>query len=146
MNFLRSFLSEKEKKKIVAAIRDAEQTTSGEIRLYIENKCEDEPLKRAFQVFHELEMGKTTQRNGILIYIALDDRKLAIYGDEGIHQKVGDNFWGKELTQLKQHLSKRKNSEGICRCVESIGRQLSTFFPYLEDDRNELDNDIVFGE
>ncbi len=146
MIFLKSFLTENEKRKIVAAIRQAEEKTSGEIRLYIESKCQEEPLQRAYQVFQELEMNQTAQRNGILIYIALEDRKLAIYGDEGIHRKVGDNFWKSELHQLQQFLSKRKNCEGICRCVEDVGRQLSTFFPFLEGDRNELEDDIVFGE
>ena len=131
---------------MVTAIQQAEKDTSGEIRIHFENHAKIEVLDRASQVFAELKMHKTALRNGVLIYIALEDHQLAILGDAGINAKVPTDFWDK----IKNHrVEKFKNGEiceGVCEAVLATGRQLKAFFPYQADDVNELEDDISFKD
>src|SRR5215510_11542100 len=97
----RSFFPEEETHIIVKAIRHAENQTSGEVRVFIESRCSwVDAIDRAREVFFSLQMDKTEQRNAVLIYVAIKDRQLAVYGDEGIHQKVGDEYWNKVVSEM----------------------------------------------
>ncbi len=143
-----TFFSEEEKLVVSSAIQKAEQRTSGEIRVYIESHCrEADPLTRAKDVFSRLKMEETAARNGVLVYVAMKDKKLAVYGDAGIHEKVGNEFWQSAIDQILQHFNKQNYSEGIAGIVQGIGEALATHFPYVaSDDSNELPDDIVFGK
>ncbi|MDZ4666306.1 MAG: TPM domain-containing protein [bacterium] len=132
--------------RIVSAIKDAETATSGEIRVHIEAKSKLEAFDRAKEVFIELGMGKTELKNGVLIYLALDDRKFAIIGDSGIHEKVGEVFWLEEKNLMAAHFIKGEFAIGISMAIEKIGEKLKKHFPYQSDDTNELSNDISFGD
>ena len=104
---IKHFFSQEENERIVASIRQAEQATSGEIRVYIESHCRFvDPLDRAAELFFGLKMEKTEQRNAVLVYIALKDHQFALFGDEGIHQKVGTEYWNRLATELISNLSK----------------------------------------
>ncbi len=142
------FFSSKEKELIVAAIQAAEQQTSGEVRVYVESRCRFvDPLDRAMELFHSLKMYETKDRNAVLVYIAMKDRQLAIYGDEGIHQKVGSEFWKQEVKLMVQDFNSKGYGEGIAHIVTEIGEALTTHFPYNRStDKNELSDDIVFGQ
>ena len=89
----KDFFTDIQQKSIVLAIENAELNTSGEIRVHLESKCKGEPKTRAIEVFERLKMHETALRNGVLFYLATDDRKFAIIGDEGINNLVGDLFW-----------------------------------------------------
>lgn len=143
-----SYFSEQKKKLITDAIQKAEQRTSGEIRVYIESRCRFvDPLDRAREVFGSLKMHETAARNGVLVYVAMKDRQLAIYGDVGIHQKVGNAFWNEQLQKILQHFNKDHYAEGIAAIVFEIGEALAQHFPYdAATDKNELPDDIVFGK
>lgn len=132
---------------IVEAIRAQERRTSGEIRIYIESKCKYvDPVDRAKEIFLQLEMSKTADRNGVLLYIAHKDKQLAILGDEGIHLKLGDGFWFAEVHKILQSFNATNFVGGIITVVNDIGNALYTNFPYDEaSDKNELPDDIVFG-
>lgn len=141
-------LSDEDQQQIVAAIQEAERGTSGEIRVYVESHCSMvDAIDRAAELFFSLKMDQTQQRNGVLVYIALKDRQMAIFGDEGIHQKVGGNdYWVRELAVLKSFFKQNKIAEGLSQCIQDISKALSTHFPYDADtDKNELPDDIVFG-
>src|SRR5690625_4003690 len=100
----KAIFNEDQNKKMVEAIEDAEEMTSGEIRVYIELKCKYvDALDRAHEIFHHLKMEDTKERNGVLVYVAMKDRQFAILGDEGIHEKVGDHFWRKQRDGMRQH-------------------------------------------
>lgn len=139
--------NEEQQKLIVDAIKNAEQCTSGEIRVYVENHCKFvNPLDRAAEIFHGLRMEKTTARNGVLVYVALKDRQLALYGDKGIHEKVGSAFWNQQVGNILSHFNKSDYAGGIATVIEEIGQALQTHFPYDRGtDKNELPDDIVFG-
>jgi len=143
----KDFFKPEESEAIVDAIRAAEKQTSGEVRLYVESHCKFvDPLDRAAELFFALKMEQTAQRNGVLVYVAIKDRQLAIFGDKGIHEKVGDEFWEKEVAQMINHFNSENYAKGLARVITNIGEALRTNFPYQgEKDKNELPDDIVFG-
>ncbi|HEY9122805.1 MAG TPA: TPM domain-containing protein [Bacteroidales bacterium] len=140
------FFTKEEKAALVAAIEKAEKNTSGEIRVHIENKCPIDVLDRTVQVFTKLNMHKTQQRNGVLIYLAIEDKKFAIIGDAGINSVVPANFWDSVKEQMQAKFVEGKFSEGICIGIEAVGEKLKAFFPYQSDDVNELSDEISFGK
>ncbi|MDD2792286.1 MAG: DUF5130 family protein [Sediminibacterium sp.] len=144
----KSYFSLEENQAIVEAIRRAEQRTSGEIRVYVEGKCKlVNPVHRAKAVFFQLKMDQTEARNGVLIYLAMEDRQLAVWGDEGIHQRVGDEFWNKEVAVIISEFNQQHFVDGIVHIIRDIGEALVTHFPYdAAGDKNELSDDIVFGK
>lgn len=144
----KQLLSTSDEALIVEAIRAAEKHTSGEVRVYVESHCRFvDPVDRAIEVFYGLKMNDTDDHNGVLIYVALKDRQLAVYGDEGIHTKVGKEFWQNAVAQMLQHFNKEDHVAGICQTIKAIGETLAKEFPYeANDDKNELPDEIVFGK
>lgn len=141
------FFGEEEQKRIVTAIREAEKQTSGEIKLHVEKKCPiEDVLERAKEVFLFLDMHLTKDHNGVLFYLAYEDRKFAVLGDTGINEKVSTDFWNSTKDLLRTHFSQNRFTEGICASIEEAGLQLKTHFPYSSDDINELPDDISFGQ
>jgi len=140
----REFLSEEDEKLIVDAIERAEQDTTGEIRVHIEFKCKKDPLERAKVLFHELEMDQTEARNGVILYIATEDKKVAIFGDEGLSKKVDDHFWQDEIDSLISEFKKGNFEAGIEHVVGDIGEKLKIHFPSDGSDPDELGNEISF--
>ena len=129
-----------------AAVEKAEKRTSGEIRVFIEDRSADDPLDRAAYLFQKIGIGKTGLRNGVLIYVALVDRKFSIIGDKGIHEKVGTDFWDAIKEKMTMHFKSGNISEGIRVAVQDAGEALANYFPYTSGDRNELSDDIMLGE
>ncbi|MGI6073538.1 MAG: TPM domain-containing protein [Fermentimonas sp.] len=128
-------------------IRDAERMTSGEIRVYVAKRCNNDPLEEAVRVFERLEMHKTALRNGVLIYVSPADHKMAIYGDEGINEKQGNPaFWQEALALMTPYFQEEKIKEGICVGVEKVGKLIKEIYPVAADDINELDNDVIVEE
>lgn len=142
------FFTEEQNEKIVHAIRDAEMQTSGEVRIFIENRCKYvDALDRAKQLFDNLEMGKTQLRNGVLFYIAIKDRQLAIYADKGIHEAAGPEYWKNSVKDILSVFSKEDVTGGIIASISKIGQALKTHFPYENEiDKNELPDEIIFGK
>ncbi|PWS30762.1 TPM domain-containing protein [Pedobacter paludis] len=139
-----SLFSEIEQDKIAKAISDAEKATSGEIRIAIDKHCPGDPYERAIEYFAKLDMDKTAQRNGVLIYLAHADHKFAIIGDAGINKVVPDNFWETTKVAMTAHFAKGDLADGIVAGVSLAGEKLALFFPYQMGDINELPNDIVY--
>jgi uncharacterized membrane protein len=144
----KEFFSRDEQDRIVNAIRLAEQQTSGEIRVYTESRCRFvDPLDRAAEVFWGLKMDMTKDRNGVLVYIAMKDRQFAILADQGIHEKVGQAFWNKEVSVMKKHFINARPADAIEAVITDVGQALRTHFPYdRATDKNELPDDLVFGK
>lgn len=143
----KSFFPEEETRIIVKAIRHAENQTSGEVRVFVESRCSwVDAMDRAKEIFFSLKMDKTEQRNAVLVYVAIKDRQLAVFGDEGIHQKVGNEYWSRVVGEMLASFNTNNYGEGIGNCVIQIGDALKTHFPFnREADKNELPDEIVFG-
>ncbi len=140
------FLSKEQERTVIAAIKEAETNTSGEIRVHIETKCKPgDPITRAKEVFAELKMHETELQNGTIIYVATKDHKIAIWGDEGINSKVGQDFWTAELELMTKYFQADDYETGLQEAILHIGKKLKEFFPYQKDDVNELSDDISYG-
>ena len=141
----RSFFTKEEQHNIVAAIKEAELNTSGEIRVHIENHCKEEALERAAEVFYDLKMDRTAARNGILFYLAVKDHKFAIIGDEGINKEVEHDFWNDIKDEMTSNFKENKFAEGLIAGILKCGDKLKKYFPYQNDDVNELSDEISFS-
>jgi len=139
------FLNQEDKEIVLASIADAEKNTSGEIRVHIESKCPGDVMDRAAYIFEKLKMHKTKLRNGVLFYIAADDRKCAILGDAGINAKTADDFWDNENEIMIRDFTGGNFAMGLSKAIRMAGEQLKAHFPYQDDDVNELPDDISFG-
>jgi uncharacterized membrane protein len=92
-------------------------------------------------------MDRTEQRNAVLVYIAIKDRQLAVFGDEGIHKGVGEEYWNKVVGEMLSGFNNNNYAQSIANCVIQIGDALHREFPYNKDtDKNELPDNIVFGK
>lgn len=145
MFFKKHIFSRSERRQIVDAISRAEKLTSGEIRVHVEPKCPGAVLDRAADVFHKLEMQKTVLRNGVLIYLAWEDRKLAVIGDKGINEVVPADFWDTTVEKMTALFRQQKYVDGVVYGIDEAGRLLTQYFPYYAGDKNELSNDISEG-
>jgi uncharacterized membrane protein len=142
------FFTEDEKLRIVKAIRLAELNTSGEVRVYIESKnVYVDTMDRAAEVFYDLKMDKTQDRNAVLLYIAMVHKQLALFADEGIYNKLGNVFWSNAVKDMINQFEGENVCDGIVQCIHQIGNSLKEKFPYNSViDKNELPDDIVFGK
>ncbi len=126
--------------RVYRAVEEAERLTSAEIRVHIEDECHEEVMDRAAYIFAELGMHRTERRNGVLVYVAVDHRKLAILGDVGISSKVSHDFWCSTRDYMVQSFSAGRYEEGLCYAIDQAALKLSEFFPPADGDKNELSN------
>lgn len=136
-------LSKKQEQHIVDAIAKAEKNTSGEIRIHMEHHANRDPLERAAIIFHELGMDETELQNGVLIYIATEDHKAAVYAGKGIVEQVEEHFWNDVLDVLLEHFRKDEFEEGIVDAIHKVSEKLQELYPF-EDLGNELTNEISY--
>jgi len=143
----RRFFTETEQQAIVAAIEQAERRTSGEIRIFLERDVKGsggDPYARARDVFAKLDMHRTAERNGVLVYLAVRSRRFAIVGDEELHRLVGEDFWTDVRDLIKVNFSEGRFPEGLVAGIAALGEGLGRHFPPMDDDINELPDDIAY--
>ncbi|APY10250.1 hypothetical protein BWZ22_02915 [Seonamhaeicola sp. S2-3] len=145
MSKIENFLSASEEEEIVEAIREAELNTSGEIRVHIEKTANGDATNRALEVFHSLKMDNTKDLNGVLIYVAVEDKNFVIYGDKGINDVVSDDFWDSTKDIIQKHFKTGNFKQGLVEGILMSGEQLKKYFPYTDSDTNELSNEISKG-
>ena len=145
MSQIEDFLTADEEKQIIEAIRIAEKNTSGEIRVHIEKTSKIDVYERALEVFHLLKMDNTKLQNGVLIYVAVEDRNFVIFGDEGINNVVEEDFWDSTKNVMQSHFKRGHFKQGLVDGIIKAGKQLETFFPWELGDKNELPDDISKG-
>ena len=145
MNKVEAFLSNEEEQKIVDAILEAEKNTSGERRVHIEASSKIDHFSRAQQVFHFLKMDNTKDENGVLIYVAVEDKKFVIYGDKGIDKAVPRGFWESTKEIIQSHFINQEFTEGIIAGILNAGKELKEHFPWDHGDINELSDAVSKG-
>ena len=145
MSKVEDFLTTEDEQEIVEAIRMAEKNTSGEIRVHIEKTTSLDAYDRAMEVFHELKMDETELKNGVLIYLAVEDRNFVICGDQGINDVVPNDFWNCTRDVMVAEFKKGDFKQGLIAGITRAGEQLQHYFPWLEGDTNELSNEISRG-
>ena len=142
MSKVEDFLTAVQEQEIIDAIRLAEKNTSGEIRVHIEKSTEKEALERAKEVFYFLKMDTTQLHNGVLFYVAVDDKKFSIVGDKGIDDLVSDDFWNSIKENVINQFKKGNYTEGLKQGILESGIKLKQYFPYQSNDKNELPDSI----
>lgn len=142
MSKIEDFLSAEDEQEIIQAIRIAEAKTSGEIRVHIEKTSKIDAFTRAMEVFHYLKMDNTKLQNGVLIYVAVDDRNFVIYGDKGINDVVPKNFWNSTKDLMQSHFKVGHFKQGLVEGIKKAGTELANHFPWKHNDSNELSNEI----
>ncbi len=140
----RDFIDDRGERRILEAIGRAERHSSGEIRVHLHRGGGKDIYQRAVKTFERLGMHKTRLRNGILIYVDTGGRRFAVIGDEGIHRKVGRDFWEQIRDILAEHFRQGQYTDGIVRAIDAIGLALAEHYPYSDDDINELPDEISF--
>lgn len=145
MSKVENFLSASDEQEIVEAILTAEKNTSGEIRVHIESHTRLNHYDRAREVFHFLKMDNTKEENGVLLYVAVNDKKFSICGDKGIDKVVPENFWAATKDIIQSHFKEGNFKDGILEGVLKAGTELEKHFPWKHGDTNELSNEISKG-
>lgn len=145
MSEVEDFLTAEQELILIEAIKVAENNTSGEIRVHIEKCTNEPPLERALEVFRFLNMDATALKNAVLFYVAVDSKKFAILGDEGINDVVPNNFWDAEKELVISHFKKGDHVTGLELAILEVGKKLNEYFPYQSDDTNELSDEISKG-
>jgi len=141
-----SFFTEDQQAQILSAVKEAEKATSGEVRVHIETSFTGDVLDRAAWVFKKLDMHKTEERNGVLFYLAVENKQFAIIGDAGINSKVPAGFWDEVSAILLKNFREGRFTEGLAEGILMAGKQLKAHFPFQSDDKNELSDDISFDK
>lgn len=144
----KKFFSVQDEARIVEAIRQAEMRTSGEIRVFVESRNPFmDPTDRAAEIFFKLKMQHTEHRNGVLLYLAMDHRELALFADEGIYKQAGAVYWNDAVQSMIARFSGNNITDGIEQCILRIGETLREKFPFdAGTDKNELPDNIIFGK
>lgn len=142
----KDLFTDEQQKSLLDSVKKAELNTSGEIQIHIEKHCKKDAKDRAIEVFKKLKMSKTKERNGVLFYLATQDHKFAIIGDEGIDKVVPPHFWDDIKDQMSTDFKAGKFTEGLCTAIEKAGHELKVHFPFDKGDHNELSDEISFGE
>jgi uncharacterized membrane protein len=145
MSKVEDFLTQAEEQEIVAAILEAEKDTSGEIRVHIEAHTRENHYERAKEIFHLLKMDNTKEGNGVLIYVAVHDRKFVICGDKGINDVVPKGFWDSTKDIIETHFKKGQFKQGLVAGILEAGKELKVHFPWHANDTNELSNEVSKG-
>ena len=141
-----ALISKEDSERIVKAIQQSEKECSGEIRVHIQKRCSDNIIKDAENKFNELGIYETKDKNGILIFVAVKDKKFAIIGDKGIHNAVSEDFWENTANAMKEKFKEGDIAGGIVEGIFSVGQQLKKYFPYTSDDVNELSDEVSIDE
>ncbi|MCU0445656.1 MAG: TPM domain-containing protein [Microscillaceae bacterium] len=141
----RRFFSTAQEDAIIQTIKTAEKHTSGEIKVHVESQTHEDVFARALEVFRDLNMHHTIQRNGVLFYLATTQREFAIVADEGINRLVAENFWENIKDNMRAQFKTAHFVEGLSEAILATGKALQTHFPYQRDDKNELSDDISQG-
>lgn len=140
-------ISSEQKKSILAAIHAAEAETTGEIRVHLSyDGKEQELLKAAEAQFQNLKMHETKDRNGILLYINPTRHQFSVFGDSGIHAKVGQEFWNSLADRIRSDIREKDIAHGIVKAVHHMGQALREHFPHQDGQKNELSDDISESE
>lgn len=138
-------LSKKQQKKIIKAIKKAEKNTSGEIRVHIDADASADHIETAISVFEKLKMNETQHRNGVLFHVSPKDHNFTIIGDTGIDAVTPDDFWDEIKEVVIKNFKKKKFTKGLTKGIKKTGKALKKYFPYQDDDKNELPDEISWG-
>ncbi len=141
----KEFLEKIDEPAVLAAVREAERATSGEVRVFVSRRRlrGREVTKRAHREFHRLDMDTTDERNAVLFYVVPRDHAFAVIGDEAVQAKCGGAFWAETAKLLEADFVEGRFTEGLVKGIRRAGELLARHFPKSDADRNELPDGIA---
>jgi len=139
------FLSKDDEQRVLAAIREAETNTSGEIRVHLQPRCKGATMEVAKRRFERMGMTRTELRNGVLFFVATKDKQVAVLGDKGIDEVTPPDFWDGVLATVTDCFREGRVADGLCEGILMAGKALQEFFPHQSDDVNELSDEISYA-
>lgn len=145
MSKIEDFLTQSEEQEVIEAIRIAELNTSGEIRVHLEKTSNGDATNRALELFYTLKMDNTKLQNGVLIYVAIEEKTFVIYGDKGINDVVSNDFWDSTKDVMQSYFKQGNFKQGLVEGIIKSGEQLKKHFPWQDGDIDELSNEISKG-
>jgi uncharacterized membrane protein len=140
--WVRAFLSDDDLEAVARAVTEAEGHTSAEVRVHLDHSCDGDVLQQAIKVFERLDMHKTAARSGVLVYVSVTDRKLAVIGDRGIHERLGEAYWRGLVAAVRERMRQQQSRDGLIHAVAEVGRELGRHFPRRPGDKNELSDQV----
>ena len=140
--WVRALLSDDDLEAVARAVVEAESHTSAEVRVHLDHSCKGDALQQAITVFERLGMHRTAERNGVLVYISVTDRKLAVIGDKGIHERVGEAYWQELVAAVRERMREQQSRDGLIHAITELGRELRRHFPRRPGDNNELSDNV----
>jgi len=143
--WVRAILSDDDLEAVARAVAETEGHTSAEVRVHLDHSCDGDPLQQAIKVFERLGMHKTAARNGVLVYVSVTDRKLAVIGDRGIHERVGEAYWQGLVAAVRERMRQQQARDGLIHAIAEVGTELGRHFPRRPDDTNELSDQASLG-
>lgn len=142
--WVRAFLSDDDLEAVARAVAEAEGHTSAEVRVHLDHSCDGDALQQAIKVFKRLGMHKTAARSGVLVYVSVTDRKLAVIGDRGIHERLGEAYWRGLVAAVRERM-RQQSRDGLIHAIAEVGRELGRHFPRRPGDNKELSDQVSLG-
>jgi uncharacterized membrane protein len=141
-------LHPRQQREIVDAVRVAELYTTSELKVHVEAQClAPDPYTRAVQLLTELGVHLTEARNGVLIYVAVHDRRYAIVGDSGLGEPATSSFWKEPNRRMSIACRRGACGAGIVDALRELGPLLAKRFPAVPGSgRNEIENEISVAD
>jgi uncharacterized membrane protein len=139
----RHFIKLLDHARLEAAIAAAEARTSGEIRVIVDHRPIEEAVSFARAEFLRLGMQQTRDRNAVLFFVAPASQSFAIIGDEGVHQKCGNEFWSEVAASMQAAFRREDYTGALAGGIARAATLLAEHFPRRPDDRDELPNTVV---
>lgn len=115
--------------RIRADIDAVEAETTARIAVRVLEHETNDAFETARNEFARANLHRHGHRNAVLFLVAPKSRRFAVYGDEAIHERVGDGFWTELVEQMKPYFQRDEATEGILFGINRIGERLLEHFP-----------------
>ena len=122
-------------------------TYSSILRLaLIGREIDEEVQQKAYESFMQLNLHRTKDRTGILIFVSMLEHRIMVLADSGINDVAPENYWQDVVGVLSARIRSGDLVSGLCEAITLCGELLEEKFPIAADDQNELKNTVVLEE
>jgi len=141
----RLFFTKEEQEEIKRAVAETESKTSAEIVVRLERNCPGDPLVHCRDLLEALGITHAKSRSGVILFVSLEDHKVAVFGDIAVHRVLGNEHWEQLCGTIARGFKEGKPCEALCKAIRRIGDQLRGPLPRHKNDVNELSDDLSIG-
>lgn len=107
----------------------------------------EEVHQRALEAFYHHGVGNTSDRDGVLLFISLMEKRAEILADIGIAKNVSNDEWSGILKNTLKELKAHKIESALLIAIREIGDKLTQHFPRKDEENsakqsNQLDDHV----